>query len=81
MRNALDNVIKERINNNIKYLIEQNNISQSILGKETDKSVTHINAILNGHGTITLGMLISICDYFKVSLDDMVYKELGDTKS
>lgn len=81
MRNALDNVIKERINNNIKYLIEKNNISQSILGKETNKSVTHINAVLNGHGTITLGVLISICEYFKVNLDDMVYKELGNAES
>lgn len=81
MRNTLDNTIKERINNNIKYLIEKNNISQSTLGKKTEKSVTHINAILNGHGTMTLGMLISICEYFKVSIDDVVYNDFGDVNS
>ena len=80
MRNTLDNTIKERINNNIKYLIEKNNISQSTLSKETEKSVTHINAILNGHGTMTLGTLISICEYFKISIDDVIYKDLGENQ-
>lgn len=78
MRNDLNKTIKERINSNIKYLIDKKGISQSTLSKEIDKSVTHINALINGHGTPTLQLIIDICKYLDVKIDDLIYKNMSE---
>lgn len=81
MKNTLDMVIKERINRNIRYLLAKNDISQSKLGKEIDRSVTHINALLNGHGTPTLELIINICNYFHIKIDDLVYVDMKEKET
>lgn len=80
MRNTLDESIKKRINNNIKYLLSKNNTSQSALANGIDRNVSHVNSILNGRGTPTLEFIINVCEFFNITLDDLIYKDLSENK-
>ena len=50
MRDTLDNTIRNRIDTNIKYLLEKNDKSQSDLARTIDRSIPHINSLVNGKG-------------------------------
>ena len=76
MRNPLDETIKNRINNNIKFLLESTNTSQSALAIAIDKNVSHVNALLNGRGTPTLEFIINVSNYFNITIDDLIYKDM-----
>jgi DNA-binding XRE family transcriptional regulator len=76
MRNTLDADIRNRITNNIRYLLDKENISQQKLAVEIDRSVSHVNALLNGHGTPTLELIINVCQYFNIKIDDLVNTDI-----
>ena len=67
---------KENFRMNIRTLLRENNMSQGDLGKEINKNVSHINGILNGHNNPTLDFVIQCAEYFKVSVDTLLFTNM-----
>ena len=78
MRNTLDSKIRNTISDNIRYLLQKNNMSQSALAIEIDKSVAQVNSLINGRGTPTLEFIIDVCKYFNITVDTILFENIGE---
>lgn len=77
MMNNLDITVHERFIKNLKFLLNEKGISQNAFSKEIDKSVTHVNALINGRGTPTLEFVIKCSQYFNKSIDSLLFSDIG----
>ncbi|MGN9166203.1 helix-turn-helix domain-containing protein [Tissierellaceae bacterium HCP3S3_D8] len=59
-----------KIGNRIKELRELNNISANKLAISLDIAPSNISKIENGISKPSLDLLMSICDYFKISMSE-----------
>ena len=78
MINRIEREYHDNFIANIKYLLNKNNLSQSAFAKEIDKNVSHVNGLLNGKGNPTLDFVINCAKYFNISIDDLLFKNLGE---
>ncbi len=63
-------------NQNVKYLCTTNNISQTNLAKLLNTSKQSLNSILNTNNP-TARVVIDISNIFKISIDDLLLKDLS----
>lgn len=69
------------INNNFKYLLQNNNTNTFRLSKEVNIDESTLRRIRNGQiNNPSIETVVMICSYFKVSLDDFVHKDLSKDK-
>lgn len=66
------------LNKNIKFLRNQKNISQTQLGKEINLTRDSIASLEQGRVKPSFEILISLKEYFNISLDDLVFKNLTE---
>ena len=62
-------------NQNVKYLCSINRISQTKLAKSLNTSKQSLNSILNNNNP-TARIIIDISNIFKISIDDLLLKDL-----
>ena len=66
---------------NLKYLRNKNNLSQTELAKILNYSSRDaIKALESGIQKPSFEKLIEIRNFFKISLDDLVFKDLSESK-
>lgn len=67
-------------NQNVKYLCSINSISQTKLAKLLNTSKQSLNSILNNNNP-TARIIIDISNIFKISIDDLLLKDLTDSSN
>lgn len=60
----------------LKRIREKHKISQNSLAKQLGVSVPYLCRVENGIQSISLAMAISIADFFKVSLDELLGRKI-----
>lgn len=68
------------IKNNINYLINKNNISYSEIERKSGVSKSDISKLIRekrDQRNLTIETVVKLANYFKVSLDDFVLKDLA----
>lgn len=60
----------------LKRIREKHKISQNSLAKQLGVSVPYLCRVENGIQPISLAMAISIADFFKVSLDELLGRKI-----
>ncbi len=69
------------LSKNINKLMLEYNIDTKTLHLETGISISAINALKRGAGNPTLGTLIALANYFKTSLDKLIYDQNSDDQT
>lgn len=65
------------LSKNIKYLRQENRLTQDDLSSQIDKSKGNVSAYEKGKILPPVDVIIKLCEIFKVSLDDIVHKDLS----
>lgn len=65
------------LSQNIRYLRKQLRLSQTELGKRISKSKEVVSTYERGGTTPPLEALTNLCRLFKISLDDLVFRDLA----
>ena len=77
----MENINKFKIfNKNLKYLMEQNNITQRGLASITDVSVASINNLLNKNAEPSAQLLLKLKETYDVSIDDLLTVDIKQSK-
>jgi transcriptional regulator with XRE-family HTH domain len=63
-------------NKNLQFLRKKQKISQSKLGEILNMTRDSINSMENGRMKPSFDTLINIKNYFNISLDDLIFKDL-----
>lgn len=69
-------MLEEILGNKIRELRKNHDITQSVLSKEIGVTETTISKWENGNATPDIEMLCKISDYFDISLDDLVNRNM-----
>ena len=71
MPKTVSHALKTRIGNQLRTLIERDNITQDILAADTQVGINTINRIVNGVNAPGHDLIVKFADYFKVSVDEI----------
>lgn len=75
--NALTRLNPNHLTTNLAYLMQKVGVDATTLSQATGIALTTINSLKRGSGNPTLLTLQSICDYFNVSLGDIMESNLS----
>lgn len=65
------------LSKNIKYLRQENRLTQDDIANKIGKSTGNVSAYEKGKTLPPVDVIIKLCEIFKVSLDDIVHKDLS----
>lgn len=62
---------------NLRFLLKQNQVSYREVAKETGVSIKVISTIINNSNLhVTLNTVIKLANYFQITLDDFILKDI-----